>query len=57
MGMYALAGREPDRRIRGLVRQYMMADVVRRREYIRNITVGTKGTHLTFTLTLPPLHL
>ncbi|KAL0861628.1 hypothetical protein ABMA27_009125 [Loxostege sticticalis] len=42
MGMYALAGREPDRRIRSLVRQYMLADVVRRREYIRNITVGTK---------------
>ncbi|XP_050671417.1 sister chromatid cohesion protein PDS5 homolog B-B [Leptidea sinapis] len=42
MGMYALAGREPDRRIRGLVRQYMMADVVRRREYVRNITIGTK---------------
>lgn len=42
MGMYALAGREPDRRIRPLIRQYMLADVVRRREYIRNITVGTK---------------
>ncbi|CAG9792747.1 unnamed protein product [Diatraea saccharalis] len=42
MGMYALAGREPDRRIRALVRQYMLADVVRRREYIRTITVGTK---------------
>lgn len=43
MGMYALAGREPDRRIRGVVRQYMLADVMRRREYIRNITVGTRG--------------
>ncbi|KAG6464706.1 hypothetical protein O3G_MSEX014682 [Manduca sexta] len=42
MGMYALAGREPERRIRALVRQYMLADVVRRREYVRNITVGTK---------------
>ncbi|XP_059055700.1 sister chromatid cohesion protein PDS5 homolog B-B isoform X1 [Achroia grisella] len=42
MGMYALAGREPDRRVRSIVRQYMMADVVRRREYVRNITVGTK---------------
>ncbi|CAG4939387.1 unnamed protein product [Colias eurytheme] len=42
MGMYALAGREPDRRVRGLVRQYMLADVVRRREYVRNITIGTK---------------
>ncbi|XP_052745025.1 sister chromatid cohesion protein PDS5 homolog B isoform X1 [Bicyclus anynana] len=42
MGMYALAGREPDKRIRGLVRQYMLADVVRRREYVRTITVGTK---------------
>ncbi|CAH0596949.1 unnamed protein product [Chrysodeixis includens] len=43
MGMYALAGREPERRVRALVRQYMLADVVRRREYVRNITVGTKG--------------
>ncbi|XP_050356035.1 sister chromatid cohesion protein PDS5 homolog B isoform X2 [Nymphalis io] len=42
MGMYALAGREPDRRIRGIIRQYMLADVVRRREYVRNITIGTK---------------
>ncbi|XP_073962358.1 cohesin associated factor B pds5 isoform X2 [Choristoneura fumiferana] len=42
MGMYALGGREPERRLRALVRQYMLADVVRRREYIRNITVGTK---------------
>ncbi|KAI8432820.1 hypothetical protein MSG28_013759 [Choristoneura fumiferana] len=39
MGMYALGGREPERRLRALVRQYMLADVVRRREYIRNITV------------------
>lgn len=42
MGMYALAGREPERRLRTLVRQYMMADVVRRRDYVRSITVGTK---------------
>ncbi|XP_013182149.1 PREDICTED: sister chromatid cohesion protein PDS5 homolog B [Papilio xuthus] len=42
MGMYALAGREPERRVRSLVRQYMLADVVRRRDYVRNITVGTK---------------
>ncbi|XP_047520595.1 sister chromatid cohesion protein PDS5 homolog B-B isoform X2 [Pieris napi] len=42
MGMYALAGREPDRRVRGIIRQYMLADVVRRREYVRNITIGTK---------------
>lgn len=42
MGMYALAGREPDKRIRSVIRQFMMADVVRRREYVRNITVGTK---------------
>ncbi|KAF9800244.1 hypothetical protein SFRURICE_010004 [Spodoptera frugiperda] len=27
MGMYALAGREPERRVRSLVRQYMLADV------------------------------
>ena len=46
MGMYALAGREPERRVRGLVRQYMLADVVRRREYVRNITIGTKGNTL-----------
>lgn len=42
MGLYALAGREPERRVRGAVRQYMVADVLRRREYVRNITVGTK---------------
>ncbi|GBP33770.1 Sister chromatid cohesion protein PDS5 homolog B, partial [Eumeta japonica] len=41
MGIYALAGREPDKRIRALVRQYMHADVARRRDYVRNISVGT----------------
>lgn len=42
MGLYALGGREPDRRLRALLRQYVLADVQRRRDYIRTITVGTK---------------
>ncbi|KAG7300965.1 hypothetical protein JYU34_015318 [Plutella xylostella] len=42
MGMYALCGREPERRLRAAARQYMLADVLRRRDYIRNISVGTK---------------
>lgn len=44
MGVYALAGREPDKRLRGVIRQFMVADVTRRRDYIKTITVGTQGS-------------
>lgn len=43
MGMYALAGREPDKRLRSVIRQFMVADVTRRRDYIKTITIGTQG--------------
>lgn len=40
MGFYALAGLESDRQLRGAVRQYMIADINKRREYIRSITMS-----------------
>jgi sister chromatid cohesion protein PDS5 len=50
MGMYALAGREPDKRLRGVIRQFMLMDVTRRRDYIKTITIGTQGTGIEFCL-------
>ncbi|XP_047482987.1 sister chromatid cohesion protein PDS5 homolog B-A-like [Penaeus chinensis] len=40
MGFYALAGLESDRQLRVAVRQYMIADINKRREYIRSITMS-----------------
>lgn len=40
MGFYALAGLESDRQLRLAVRQYMIADISKRRDYIRTITMS-----------------
>ncbi|XP_076031392.1 cohesin associated factor B pds5 isoform X2 [Oratosquilla oratoria] len=40
MGFYALAGLEQERQLKGAVRQYMIADINKRREYIRSITLS-----------------
>lgn len=40
MGFYALAGLDTDRQLRLAVRQYMMADISKRRDYIRSITMS-----------------
>ncbi|XP_066979416.1 sister chromatid cohesion protein PDS5 homolog B-B isoform X2 [Macrobrachium rosenbergii] len=39
MGFYALAGLEPDRQMRLAIKQYMVADICKRRDYIRSITM------------------
>ncbi|XP_046390975.1 sister chromatid cohesion protein PDS5 homolog A isoform X2 [Ischnura elegans] len=39
MGYYALAGQESDRRLRAQIRQNMVADINKRREYIKSITM------------------
>ncbi|KAL1497514.1 hypothetical protein ABEB36_008461 [Hypothenemus hampei] len=40
MGFYALAGREVDNRLRTLIRNYMINDINRRRDYVKTITMG-----------------
>ncbi|XP_050315656.1 sister chromatid cohesion protein PDS5 homolog B [Anthonomus grandis grandis] len=40
MGYYALAGRESDHRLRSLIRNYMLNDINRRRDYVKTITMG-----------------
>ncbi|KAK7077880.1 Sister chromatid cohesion protein PDS5 A [Halocaridina rubra] len=40
MGFYALAGLETDRQLRSAFRQYMIADITKRRDYIRSITMS-----------------
>lgn len=48
MGFYALAGLESDRQLKLAVRQYMMTDITKRRDYIRSITMS--GGSKTFSL-------
>lgn len=40
MGYYALAGRDPESRIRTQIRQFMIADITKRREYVKSLTMG-----------------
>nr|XP_045585415.1 sister chromatid cohesion protein PDS5 homolog B-B-like [Procambarus clarkii]XP_045585416.1 sister chromatid cohesion protein PDS5 homolog B-B-like [Procambarus clarkii] len=40
MGFYALAGLETDRQLKVAVKQYMLADITKRRDYIRSITMS-----------------
>lgn len=41
MGMYALAGLESDERLRSKIYEYVSKDIIRRREYARNLTQGS----------------
>lgn len=41
MGYYALAGREPEPRLRSTIRNYMIADITRRRDYVKALTMGS----------------
>lgn len=40
MGYYALAGREPENRLRATIRNYMVTDINRRRDYVKALTMG-----------------
>nr|XP_053653751.1 sister chromatid cohesion protein PDS5 homolog B-B-like [Cherax quadricarinatus] len=40
MGFYALAGLETDRQLKVAVKQFMLADITKRRDYIRSITMS-----------------
>ena len=40
MGMYALAGMEADKRLRGLTKSYMVADISKRREYMKTLMLS-----------------
>ncbi|XP_066263104.1 sister chromatid cohesion protein PDS5 homolog B [Euwallacea similis] len=44
MGYYALAGREPDNRLRALIRNYMISDINKRRDYVKTITMGNSNS-------------
>lgn len=48
MGYYALAGKEEETRIKNLVKNFMLADINKRREYVKNITMGAHGEYLHF---------
>jgi hypothetical protein len=41
MGFYALTGLEEDKKIRAVARQYMLADVSKRRDYAKSLTLGS----------------
>jgi len=40
MGLYALAGLEADKRLRGLAKQFMLNDISKRRDYMKNLMLG-----------------
>lgn len=43
MGYYSLAGYEVDKKHRATVRSYMMADIEKRREYIKSLLMTGIG--------------
>ncbi|XP_034247341.1 sister chromatid cohesion protein PDS5 homolog B [Thrips palmi] len=43
MGFYALAGLESEKRLKVLVKNYMAADINKRRDYVKQITMGTSA--------------
>jgi len=40
MGYYALAGSEPDPKVRKIIQEYMVSDIQRRRDYIKAVTLS-----------------
>lgn len=42
MGFYALAGREPEPKLRTMFKNYMITDINKRRDYVKTITMGTQ---------------
>lgn len=53
MGYYALAGREPENRLRTIIRNYMINDINRRRDYVKTITMGGANSESRAMLQLP----
>ncbi|XP_060530817.1 sister chromatid cohesion protein PDS5 homolog B isoform X2 [Cylas formicarius] len=43
MGYYALAGREPENRLRTVIKNYMINDINRRRDYVKTLTMGASN--------------
>ena len=43
MGFYAFAGLEKDKQLRNAIKQYMVTDINKRREYIKSITMSGGG--------------
>ncbi|XP_019881586.2 sister chromatid cohesion protein PDS5 homolog B isoform X1 [Aethina tumida] len=41
MGYYALSGREPENRLKTTIRNYMTADINKRRDYVKTLTMGS----------------
>ncbi|KAK9873896.1 hypothetical protein WA026_002248 [Henosepilachna vigintioctopunctata] len=44
MGYYALAGKEPESRLRSTIRGYMTTDINKRRDYVKTLTMGATQT-------------
>lgn len=40
MGYYALAGKDPESRIKSMVKNFMIADINKRRDYVKTLTMG-----------------
>lgn len=40
MGFYALAGLEPDPRLKSVCKQYVASDIGKRRDYVKSLSMG-----------------
>ncbi|KAK3923322.1 Sister chromatid cohesion protein PDS5-like protein B [Frankliniella fusca] len=46
MGFYALAGLESEKRLKVLIKNYMVADINKRRDYIKQLTMGASAASM-----------
>ncbi|KAK6618691.1 hypothetical protein RUM43_013082 [Polyplax serrata] len=44
MGIYALAGLEQDKKLKGCIKKMMVSDICKRREYAKSLTLSTTGS-------------
>lgn len=43
MGYYALSGKEEETKIKNTIKNYMITDINKRRDYVKTITMGSQG--------------
>ena len=41
MGYYSLAGKEQNKKLRQMMKTYMVTDITKRREYVKTLSLGT----------------
>ncbi len=49
MGLFVLSGLETDKRVRNKAKNYMVFDINKRKDYVKNIMLTGSGTNITVT--------